>query len=141
MTIVQPRILRTLGAPAHVFAAYGEDGTMNFSIAARISGTISEPAVTAALAKVQDRHVLLRVSAGWTPDGAHCFLLTERRIPLRVEAATIANWARIAESEMNRPLLSSDSPLVRGTIVRGLGSTTLVLTFNHAITDGMGPSW
>ncbi|MBB3979720.1 hypothetical protein GGQ64_004965 [Rhizobium azooxidifex] len=137
MTIATSRMLRTLGALEHLFAAYGEDGTMNFTIAARISGTLSESAVVAALAKVQERHVLLRVSLGWSEDGTHCFLLSERPIPLSSKAAPMTTWERIAESEMNNPIISVDIPLVRATMVSGSGSTTLFLTFNHAVADGL----
>lgn len=137
MTIATSRMLRTLGALEHLFAAYGEDGTMNFTIAARISGTLSESAVVAALAKVQERHVLLRVSLGWSEDGTHCFLLSERPIPLSSKAAPMTTWERIAESEMNNPLVSVDIPLVRATMVSGSGSTTLFLTFHHAVADGL----
>ena len=137
MTIATPRTLRTLGALEHLFAAYGEDGTMNFTIAARVSGTLPEPSVVAALAKVQKRNVLLRVALGWGEDGNHCFMLSERPIPLSTEVAPMSTWERIAESEMNRPLVSADAPLVRAAMVIGSGSTTLFLTFNHAIADGL----
>ncbi|MBO9127981.1 MULTISPECIES: condensation domain-containing protein [unclassified Rhizobium] len=137
MPITTPPMLRTLGALEHLFAAYGEDGTMNFTIAARISGALSESAITAALAKVQERHVLLRASLGWGEDGAHCFMLSERPIPLSVIAAPATSWDRIAESEMNMPLLSADIPLVRATMASESGSTILFLTFNHAVADGM----
>ncbi len=128
---------RTLGALEHLFAAYGEDGTMNFTIAARVAGTLSETAVVAALAKVQERHVLLGVSLGWSEDGKHCFMVSERPISLTATAASTTSWERIAENEMNRPLVSAEAPLVRAAMVAGSGSTTLFLTFNHAIADGM----
>ncbi len=137
MSTTTSRTLRTLGALEHLFAAYGEDGTMNFTIAARVSGTLSETAVVAALAKVQKRHVLLGVSLGWSEDGSHCFVASERPISLTAVAASATTWERIAESEMNRPLVSADAPLVRAAMVAGFGSTTLFLTFNHAIADGM----
>lgn len=38
---------------------------------------------------------------------------------------------------MNRPLVSADAPLVRAAMVAGSRSTTLFLTFNHAVADGM----
>ncbi|TWF47972.1 hypothetical protein [Neorhizobium alkalisoli] len=137
MSTTTSRTLRTLGALEHLFAAYGEDGTMNFTIAARVSGTLSETAVVAALAKVQERHVLLGVSLGWSEDGSHCFVVSERPISLTAVAASATTWERIAEREMNRPLVSADAPLVRAAMVAGFGSTTLFLTFNHAIADGM----
>lgn len=137
MSTATSRTLRTLGALEHLFAAYGEDGTMNFTIAARVSGTLSETAVAAALAKVQERHVLLGVSLGWSEDSSHCFIVSERTISLTAVAASATTWERIAESEINRPLVSADAPLVRATMVAGSGSTTLILTFNHAIADGM----
>ncbi len=137
MTIATSRTLRTLGALEHLFAAYGEDGTMNFTIGVRVSGTLSEAAVVAALAKVQERHVLLGASLGWSEDGTHCFMISERPISLTSISASTSSWERIAESEMNRPLVSADAPLVRAAMVAGSGSTTLFLTFNHAIADGM----
>ncbi len=137
MTTATSRTLRTLGALEHLFAAYGEDGTMNFTIAARVSGKLTESDVAAALAKVQERHALLSVSLGWSEDGTHCFMVSERPIPLSAIAASTTSWERIAESELNRPLGSADAPLVRATMVAGAVSTTLFLTFNHAIADGM----
>jgi NRPS condensation-like uncharacterized protein len=137
MTIATSRTLRTLGALEHLFAAYGEDGTMNFTIAARVTGTLSESDVIAALAKVQERHLLLCVSLGWREDGTHCFVVSERPISLSVIGASTTIWERIAENEMNKPLVSADAPLVRATMVAGATSTTLFLTFNHAIADGM----
>ncbi len=137
MTTATSRTLRTLGALEHLFAAYGEDGTMNFTIAARVSGTLTESDVAAALAKVQERHALLSVSLGWSEDGTHCFMVSERPIPLSAIAASTTSWERIAETELNRPLVSADAPLVRVTMVTAGGSTTLFITFNHAIADGM----
>jgi hypothetical protein len=137
MKTATPRTLRTLGALEHLFAAYGEDGTMNFTIAARISGNVSEQAVGEALAKVQERHVLLRTSLGWDGDDTHCFMHSERPVPLSAIEPSVTSWERIAESEMNRPLVSADAPLVRAARVAVDDSTTLFLTFHHAVADGM----
>ncbi len=137
MTTATSRTLRTLGALEHLFAAYGEDGTMNFTIAARVSGTLTDTDVAAALAKLQERHALLRVSLGWSEDDTHCFMISERPISLSVIAPSMTSWERIAEIELNTPLVSSDAPLVRAAMIVGSGSTTLFLTFNHAIADGM----
>lgn len=137
MTIATSAGARHLGAFEHLFAAYGEDGTMNFTIAARVSGTLAEPDVISALAKVQERHPLLRVSLAWDERDAHCFVPSERPIPVSVIAGSTTTWHRIAEDEMNKPLVSAEAPLVRAIIAPDTHSSILVLTFNHSVVDGL----
>ena len=63
---------------------------------------------------------------------------SDSTIPLSTDDASGTSWERLTEGEMNRPLVSAEASLVRVSLVAGPGSTTLFLTFNHAVTDGMG---
>ncbi len=137
MTIATSEGTRHLGAFEHLFAAYGEDGTMNFTIAARLSGTLSEAGAISALAQVQARHPLLRASLAWDKDDAHCFVPSDHPIPLSVIADSTTTWHRIAENEINNPLVSTEAPLVRAVIAAEARSSILALTFNHAVVDGL----
>lgn len=72
---------------------------------------------------------------GWR---ALLYALSDSTIPLSTGDASGTSWERLTDGEMNRPLVSAEASLVRASLVAGPGSTTLFLTFNHAVTDGMG---
>jgi NRPS condensation-like uncharacterized protein len=137
MKIAASAVPRRLGAFEHLFAAYGEDGTMNFTVAACVSGMLAEADVIVALAKVQERHTLLRASLAWDENDAHCFVRSDRPIPVSVHSGSAATWHRLAEDEMNKPLVSGEAPLVRVVVALHADSSILLLTFNHAVVDGL----
>lgn len=108
-------------------------------IPARIEGRLDEARLRAALARIQAKHPVLR-SVVVAVDGRPWF--KEQRppppIPLRVvERDDDRHWERESELERNRLFDAGREPLVRVVLVRGAGSSELLLTCHHCVCDGV----
>jgi len=122
----------------------GSSGNMNFTVVAGYRGQLEEPVVHRALQILQDEHLLLRSSLQW--EGESCrFVPTTEPVPvltgpwpadLHPQAAAQA-WKPAAIAALRQRFSGHGKPLWRITWLRGTDGGELLLTFHHAIADGL----
>ena len=122
----------------------GSSGNMNFTVVAGYWGQLEEPVVHRALRILQDEHLLLRSTLQW--EGESCrFVPTTELVPvltgpwpadLHPQAAAQA-WKPAAIAALRQRFSGHGKPLWRITWLRGTDGGELLLTFHHAIADGL----
>ncbi|MCJ8500833.1 condensation domain-containing protein [Desulfatitalea alkaliphila] len=132
--------LRPLGPMEQLFVMLDQAATIHFSMWARLQGRLTTDLVSAALAALQSRHPLLRAAIEAKGTGALWFVATARPIPLTVVAASSPAKGLVPhlEAEQRHPFNTAAGPLIRARLVQaGPEDQTLLLTFHHAIADGI----
>lgn len=115
----------------------GSSGNMNFSIIVAYRGELREQPFRQALAFLQAEHRLLRSSLQWTNEGCS-FCETTAVVPLRtLPYMGFEQWRQIAREDVRQRFADPSLPLWRVSWLRGSGVGQLVLTFHHAIADGV----
>nr|CAD6437610.1 non-ribosomal peptide synthetase [Rhizobium sp. Q54] len=131
---------RPLGAQERLLYLYSKRHHRHFCIVAKLEGEINVQALVEALGKVQVRHIRLNWSVQDKEDGPQ-FLYSPRDIPVKAHTlASGSTWHSIVEAELATPFDPSQAPLVRVTALRepqNQRELTLVLTFHHALADGL----
>lgn len=137
MTTPHPQ--RPLGAFERLFYRYSERNPLHFAFVAEFPSEIGDPALRAALRAVQARHPLLRVSVEDDGAGGPVSIAPApvRPIPLQRVADTSAQWTHVAAVELSTPFDRQAAPLVRATLMAGPLRSTILLTFDHTIADGI----
>jgi hypothetical protein len=112
-------------------------------IAGEIVGEAKSEAWVSAIAAAQLRHPLLRVSVEQGPEGQPCFRQRANLpIPLRIVPQTeSAAWQVEMAKELATPIPTSGVPLVRITVLRKSGGSTLLLSMHHSIADGLSSAF
>lgn len=131
--------VRPVGALEQQFYRYAEHNPVHFSIAAEFDVPLDEHRVRTALDTVQRRHPLLSVHVVNQPESPLAF---ERAsvvapIPLQVHRSPDTTWQSVAADDLARPFDRAAAPLMRATLVCATEKTTLLLTFDHTIADGI----
>ncbi len=116
----------------------------NVPLAARLSGSLSFPALAAACNEIARRHEALRTTFVLREEGpvqviAATLDLTPTRVDLRglVLDRREAELARLAAGEAERPFDLAREPLVRAILVRLSGREHgFLVTFHHTVSDG-----
>lgn len=128
---------RALSPTEQTFFVADEICSLNFVMHCELVGELDEAALRVALAKVQDRHPLLRMrlegDAGslWFRPGAEA-------IPLRVIDGPPSAVTHEAERELHTRFDDARGPLIRCVWIRHApGHGTLLTTFHHLIGDGI----
>jgi hypothetical protein len=135
--------LRPLGAGEQYFWLSDQNSAKHFVIAAEIAGDAPVEAWISAVAAVQRRHPLLRVSVDYGPDGLPCFR-EHAKIPIPVRIAAeqeSAGWQSEMSRELATPIPFSGAPLVRITLLRKRAGSTLLLSMHHSIADGLSSAF
>lgn len=109
---------------------------MHFSIVAELDGRTSPEALGTALGPVQRRHPLLRVRVGEREPGGLVFERAEDPPELTVVEEPMT-WQEVVSAELARPFNAASAPLWRTVLVQGRDHSTVVLTFEHSIADGV----
>ncbi len=111
----------------------------NFITHATISGKLDDETLRIALDALQARHPLLRVRIlPQGRSGARFESGDVPKIPLRILDAPEDRWVAEAESELHATFRTEEGPLMRCILLRhNENKSTLILTFNHVIADGM----
>jgi hypothetical protein len=112
--------------------------SLNFTVAARVRGSLTEAGIRGALERLRVRHPLTAVRAVAGPDGAARWT-TEGvpPIPLRiVDRAADDAWVREVEREIPIPTDYRAGPLLRCVWVRGGEDSDLLLVCDHVTADG-----
>lgn len=134
---------RLLGASEQLLWRLSRGRPVNAVLCASISGPASVERLRGALDFVQRRHALLGVRIRTDEEGRPWFDPDGvPPIPLRVLARPDEeSWVREAEDELRRPFEPGQGPLLRVTLLQGTGTCELLLTFDHAIGDGLSGAW
>lgn len=122
----------------------GSSGNMNFTVVVSYRGRLAESGLRRALATLQGEHLLLRSTLLW--DGDLCrFAPAASPVPLSVlpwsgdldpQGASQA-WKPAAMAALRQRFSGGGEPLWGITWLKGDGASELLLTFHHAIADGL----
>jgi hypothetical protein len=135
--------IRPLGPSEQYFWFSNQNSAKHFVIAAEITGDATIATWISAVAAVQLRHPLLRVSVECGPDGPPCFREHANiPIPLRiVPEEEFTAWQVEMAKELATPIPLSGAPLARITLLRKSGGSTLLLSMHHSIADGLSSAF
>jgi hypothetical protein len=135
----QPAIhLRSLGPRERCLYRYSQRNPLVFVLAAEFDAALDAHLVGDALYAVQSRHPLLSAHVKDDPGTGLGFFRANSVAPidltfLRAEQ----DWQAFAAEELTHPFDPAAAPLMRATLLtRGI-SSTLLLTFDHVISDGI----
>ena len=129
----------------------GSSGNMNFTVIARYSGRLEAGVLQGALATLQAEHQLLRSTLHW--QGDHCwFAPTAAAVPITLlpwpgdgdqsaglqdPVAVSQAWKPATMAALRQRFGGGGAPLWRLSWLRGAAAGELLLTFHHAIADGL----
>lgn len=132
-------LLRPLGAFETLYYRYAQRNPLHFAVAAEFGIALGESGVRSALAAVQHRHPLLSAYVEDRPDGRLAFHRPEIVAPieLTVSRQPSHEWQTHAARELSRPFDRSRAPLMRALLIGDRSASTLLLTFDHTIADGI----
>jgi NRPS condensation-like uncharacterized protein len=133
--------IRRLGCSEHFFHLYAQLYPVHFCLCAEIEGMVDSDALHSALDRVRKRHPLLRVRIVDDEEFGTAFYKCDR--PIAFETITVAkdaDWRPTVECELKK-CVDDEGPLLRATALCAPDMTVLVLTFCHAIADGMSGIW
>jgi NRPS condensation-like uncharacterized protein len=135
--------LRPLGPSEHYFWLSNQNSAKHFVIAAEILGDAAIEAWISAVAVAQLRHPFLRASVEYGPEGQPCFHEDPNTpIPLRiVPEEEFAKWQVEMAKELANPIPFNGGLLVRVTLLRASGRSTLLLSMHHSIADGLSSAF
>ena len=131
-------LVRRLGCCERFFYLYSVAFPVHFCLAAEIEGALDSTKLGAALELVRNRHSALRVCIVDDAETGPTFCRTDNPIELNeVPAETGADWRGVVESELSLPFSTFPGPLMRATVVSASDGASIILTFHHAIVDGL----
>lgn len=119
------------------------DGTAPFNgvYVIRINGVIRASGLSAALAKVQVKHPLLRAAVRYDDTGAPWFEIPTayQPIPLIIKERTSSiDWQKEVKDAWASVFNIDAGPLLNMTWLKGETQSELILTFHHSMCDGGG---
>jgi hypothetical protein len=115
----------------------GSSGNMNFTVIVAYRGELQEQPLRQALAFLQAEHRLLRSSLQWSDQGCS-FGDTTAAVPLRtLPYGGFEQWRQVAREDVRQRFADPALPLWRLSWLNGAGVGQLLLTFHHAIADGV----
>ena len=131
-------LVRPLGICERFFYLYSLAFPVHFCLAAHIEGAIDSTKLGAALEQVRKRHSALRVCIIDDAETGPTFCRTDNPIELNVvPAKTAADWRGVVERDLSLPFGAFPGPLMRATVLSASDGASIVLTFHHAIVDGL----
>jgi hypothetical protein len=136
----QPKtqLVRPIGTFERLFYRYSERNPVHFSIVAEFDVTLTEAQIRTALSAVQQRHPLLSVHVEDHPGSRLGFYRADSVVPIDLTVRErCEQWQLFAAAELARPFDRSTAPLMRAVLLNGWSGSTVVLTFDHTIADGI----
>ncbi len=134
--------LRPLGAAERVFHYYNLANPCAFSFTLHLDTPISEAGLRNAVAGLQRSHPLLRATVSQNETGEPIWVSTTDPVPVR--SAPGAELTDVLADEQTRVFTLGPEPLWRVVLLDrapgdfGDAASSIVVTFDHRITDGMG---
>ncbi|OBK68853.1 hypothetical protein A5653_14220 [Mycobacterium colombiense] len=137
---VQPAaFLRALGPRERCLYRYSERNPLLFVLIAEFDAALDARRVGDALYAVQCRHPLLSAHVKDVAATGLGFYRADSVAPIGLTFLRDVDrdWRPIAAQELTHPFDPADAPLMRATLVTHAESSTLLLTFDHVISDGI----
>lgn len=136
-------VVRPLGAFERLYHRYMERNPMHHMVVAEFETVITAGQARAALDAVQRRHPLLSAHIEDHPDSRLGFYRTATlpAVDLTVLEQDSWSWERACAREFSRPFNRSVAPLLRATLIEGTTNSTIVLSFDHTIADGISATF
>ncbi|KAK3935779.1 hypothetical protein QBC46DRAFT_453227 [Diplogelasinospora grovesii] len=131
------RFLRPLKGVKDMFAAYSAVGYITFSIIARIRGQLTKDHLQAGLEALQHCHKKLTLAISHSPNGRRFFVNSDKSAPLRVLESESTGWEEAVMQELVTPFVEESGQLFRVTALLDRVDNILILTFHHAVADGI----
>ena len=131
--------LRALGPMERFFWRYTERNPAHFLLVAEFDVELDAQRVRVALDAVQRRHPMLSAHVRDDPDHRLGFYRADLvpSIDLNVHRDFAGDWRTLAAEELTRPFDRPAAPLIRATLATQRTTSTLLLTFDHVIADGI----
>lgn len=115
----------------------GGSGNMSFTIIVAYRGHLSSQALQQALLFLQSEHQTLRITLHWS-EGDCSFADTNANVPIRqLKYTHFSQWRQVAHEEVRQRFEDPALPLWRVAWLEGQLEGQLLLTFHHAIADGV----
>lgn len=112
-------------------------GNLNFSIVASHHGRLDGHTVRAGLQYLQKMHPLLRVGPD-TTDKITTFVETGADVPFReLPYEGKDQWRSVIKEELKKRFNRLEEPLWKVCLLKGENEGQLIVTFHHAIADGV----
>lgn len=132
-----PTLVRPVDALERLFYRYSERNPLHFMMVAEFDVVLDERDLTSALEMVRQRHALLSVHVEDRP-GTHLgFYRADDTAPVPLRVIVNDNWPAVATEELIHPFDRSTAPLMRAVLLVDTARSTLVLTIDHTIADGI----
>lgn len=133
-------LVRPLGTSEYLTHQFSKSHSMNFTLGAEFPVVLTPEQLRVALSAAQERHPLLSAHIDDCPGSGLGFYRSPTAIPieLTVLRQTMNGWTQAASAELSRPIETSSAPLMRAVLIQDTASSMVLLTFDHAIADGMG---
>lgn len=134
--------IRSLTAQEELYWRLTYNDQIHPVIAGEVEGTFSLEEMERALALIQQRHALLRVTVEMPSDGTSwtqpVFVQSDRAIPVcEVCEASLSSVADQMEAELAEPFIAGVGPLMRAVVMRRGSTNVLILSASHSVADGM----
>jgi hypothetical protein len=132
------RMLRPLGSMERLMHLYARDHPRHFCVAAELSGSLDVDRLQDAFAAVKRRHPLLSVSIDHQRGALP--VVCQSPEPINIDVRRWRNglrWQSLLEDELVRPFVDGVGPLMRAIVLVGSDRALVLMTFHHALSDGM----
>lgn len=132
-------LVRPFGAWERFFYRYNENNQVQFSMVVEFAVPLGESRVRAALDAVQRRYPLLASHVEDRPGSCLGFYRAAEvtPIPLRIVGHDPTDWRSVVAEELIQPLGGAMNSLIRAVLITGGAAATIILTLDHAASDGI----
>ncbi|MGA7933693.1 MAG: condensation domain-containing protein [Kovacikia sp.] len=135
---MKPAYSRRLGSTEQALWLRDRATPLHFVLTAQVKGELQSTALTQALARLQQRHPLLRVSIALDSKNHAWFIEHPFPIPCRIlQRQGGQHWQEVAARELQRPFVWSEAPLIRVVLLHSSHLSELLVICHHAIADGL----
>jgi hypothetical protein len=132
------RFVRSVDALERLFYRYSERNPTHFCLVSEFDVKLTDAEVRTALLAVQQRHPLLSVHVEDRPSLRLGFYRADSVAAIELTVHDCDEpWQTFAAAELARPFDRSVAPLMRAVLLNGRTGSTLLLTFDHTIADGV----
>ncbi|MFJ9031005.1 hypothetical protein ACIRQP_21235 [Streptomyces sp. NPDC102274] len=135
--------MRPVGAFERLYYRFTERSPLHFVVAVEFDAALAAADLRTALAAVQARHPLLNVHVEDRPSSGLGFYRAPSvpAVDVRVADGDPRAWQSAGAEELARPFDRAVAPLMRAVLLRDEGASTVLLTFDHTIADGMSATY
>ena len=138
--------VRDLGSYERLMYLSAVDHPRHFCVVGEIAGELTAGNFRTAFDELQRRHTLLNVAIHgydmWDGRSGAAFYLVDRRIDIEFKPLwQDYDWVREVERELATSLDGAAGPLMRAVVLQQHQKAQVILTFHHAIADGLSAAF